>query len=329
MPQTGLAQVLRQLTPQKHPDLLVGTDSFDDAGVFRLSDELALVQTLDFFPPLVNDPYEFGRIAAANALSDVYAMGGEPLTAMNIVGFPDKELDYGVLVEILRGGADAVREAGAVLVGGHSVRDAEVKFGLSVTGRVHPDRIWTNASARPGDVLVLTKPLGSGVLCSAAKSGKMPESDLAEAIRVMRTLNRAARDAAAGAGVHACTDVTGFGLVGHVFEMAEGSDVTITLHAARVPLMARTLEFARQGVLTRTAKASAEHVGARLVVDPGVEEALAGVLMDAQTSGGLLLSLPADRAEALVQSLRAVATPCAAVVGEVMPTADVRVIVRP
>lgn len=329
MPQTGLTQVLRQLSPDRHPDLLVGTESFDDAGVFRLNDELAIVQTLDFFPPLVNDPYEFGRIAAANALSDVYAMGGEPLTALNIVGFPDKELDYAILVEILRGGADAVHEAGAVLVGGHSVRDAEVKYGLSVTGRVHPQRIWTNAGARPGDALVLTKPLGSGVLCSAAKSGKMPETNLAEAIRVMRTLNRAARDAALEMGIHACTDVTGFGLVGHAFEMAEGSNATITLYAGRVPLMARALELARQGVLTRASRTSVEHLGARLAIDPGVEEALAGVLMDAQTSGGLLLSLPENHADALIQALQAAQTPCAAIVGRVEPATDVRVRLSP
>src|SRR5262245_35681502 len=217
-----MAQVLRQLDRPSHPDLLVGTETFDDAGIFRIAPDLALVQTVDFFPPLIDDPFDFGRIAATNSLSDVYAMGGEPLTAMNIVGFPDKELSPDVLVAILRGGADVVREAGAVIVGGHSVRDAEVKYGLSVTGRVHPKRILTNAGARVGNRLVLTKPLGSGVLTSAAKSGKMPPEELGEAIRVMSSLNRPGRDAAIAIGVNACTDVTGFGLVGHAFEMAEG-----------------------------------------------------------------------------------------------------------
>jgi selenide,water dikinase len=309
--------VLRQIQPVRHPDLLVGTETCDDAGVFRLSDDLALVQTVDFFPPLVDDPYQFGRIAATNSLSDVYAMGGEPLTALNIVGFPDKELEYDVLVEILRGGGDVAREAGCVIVGGHSVRDAEVKYGLSVTGRVHPKRIWTNAGAKSGDRLVLTKPIGSGVLCSAAKAGRMPEEDLAEAIGVMATLNKGAREAGVEVGVNACTDITGFGLVGHAAEMAEGSDVTITLHAASVPLLKRTLEFARAGVLTRAANTTRQHLGAALFIDPRVEEALAGVLMDAQTSGGLLLSVPADRAEALVAGLKARGAPCAALIGEV------------
>ncbi len=327
-----MTQVLRQLAqslPPRHPDLIVGTETYDDAGVFRLSDDLALVQTVDFFPPLVNDPYDFGRIAAANALSDVYAMGGEPLTALNIVGFPDKELDFEVLGEILRGGATVCAAAGCTVVGGHSVRDAEVKFGLAVTGRVHPRRVWTNAGARPGDALVLTKPLGSGVLCSAAKSGKLPEEELSTAIGVMATLNRAARDAgvevitasagsAASSGpIHACTDVTGFGLVGHAFEMAVGSGATLVLYADAVPLLPRTLEFARLGVLTRAAKTTREHLGEKLLLDDAVEPALAGVLMDAQTSGGLLFSVAAEQAGALVAALERAGTPAAAIIGHV------------
>jgi selenide,water dikinase len=314
-----MAQVLRQLAPASHPDLLVGTSTFDDAGVFRISDDLALVQTTDFFPPLVDDPFEFGRIAAANALSDVYAMGGEPLTALNIVGFPDKELELDVLVAILRGGAEKVAEAGAVIVGGHTVRDAEVKYGLAVTGRVHPQKILTNASARPGDTLVLTKPLGSGILTSACKSGKLPPEQLREAIDVMTALNKAARDAAVAVGVSACTDITGFGLVGHAYEMAEGSNVSIVLSAGQVPLMQRTLQFARQGVLTRAAKTTRTYIGEKLAVDPRVEEPLAGVLMDAQTSGGLLLSVPAARCDALVDELRRRGATCAAIIGRVEP----------
>ncbi len=310
-------QVLRQLEPWQHPDLLVGTNTCDDAGVFRLRDDLALVQTTDFFPPLVDDPFAFGRIAAANALSDVYAMGGEPLTALNLVGFPDKTLPLEILVEILRGGADAVREAGAVIVGGHSIRDQEIKYGLAVTGVVHPQRILTNAGAKPGDVLVLTKPIGSGVLCSAAKSGKIPESDLAEAIRVMGALNRPGRDAAVRVGVNACTDITGYGLIGHAFEMADASNVTIVLEAAKVPLLSRTLEMARLGVLTRTHKTTQNFLGDRLATDPNVEPALAGVLADAQTSGGLLLSVPAERCDALLRELKTAGAICAAVVGRV------------
>ena len=285
--------------------------------MFRINDELALVQTTDFFPPLVDDPFAFGRIAAANALSDVYAMGGEPLTALNLVCFPDQVLPLDILVEILRGGGDAVREAGAVIVGGHSVRDSEIKYGLAVTGRVHPQRILTNAGARPGDQLVLTKPLGSGVLCSAAKANKLPPEDLAEAIRVMAALNKPGRDAAVKVGVNACTDITGFGLVGHAFEMAEGSNVTLVLEASKVPLLARTLEFARQGVLTRTHKATQVFLGDKLLVDAAVEPALAGVLMDAQTSGGLLLSVSAARCDALLSELRARDAICAATIGRV------------
>lgn len=319
-----MAQVLRQLAPVQHPDLLVGTSTFDDAGVFRIAPELALVQTVDFFPPLVDDPYDFGRIAAANALSDVYAMGGAPLTALNIVCFPDKELDTEVLVTILRGGADVCAQAGCVVVGGHSIRDAEVKYGLSVTGRVDPRRILTNAGAKPGDVLILTKPLGSGILTSAAKSGRIAPDDLAEAVRTMAALNRGASEAAVRAGVHACTDVTGFGLAGHAFEMAEGSDVTICIRADAVPLLPRTLEMARLGVLTRAAGSTRDYLGANLFIAPAVEEALAGVLLDAQTSGGLLLSVPQDRAAGLLAEL-CEASVIAAVVGEVLPPGEKRI----
>lgn len=325
MPQDGLMQVLRQLEPWHHPDLLVGTNTCDDAGVFRLRDDLALVQTTDFFPPLVDDPFVFGRIAAANALSDVYAMGGKPLTALNLVGFPDKTLPLEVLVEILRGGADAVREAGAVIVGGHSIRDQEIKYGLAVTGVVHPQRILTNAGARPGDVLVLTKPIGSGVLCSAAKSGKLPETDLAEAVGVMSALNRPGRDAAVKVGVNACTDITGFGLVGHAFELAEASNVTVVIEANRVPLLPRTLEMAHLGVLTRTHKTTQNFLADRLRIDPAVEPVLAGVLADAQTSGGLLLSVSAERSHALVSELTTAGAICATLVGHVERPSETRV----
>lgn len=324
-----MAQVLRQLKPASHPDLLVGTSTFDDAGVFRIAPDMALVQTVDFFPPLVDDPYDFGRIAAANALSDVYAMGGVPLTALNIVGFPDKELESDVLLEILRGGADICEEANCVVVGGHSVRDAEVKFGLAVTGRVHPNRILTNAGARPGDQLILTKPLGSGVLTSAAKSGKIPAADLNEAIRAMTALNRAASEIAVQIGVNACTDVTGFGLVGHLFELAEGSGVSVLLRSGAIPLLARTLEMARQGVLTRAAKSTREYLGDRLVVHPSVEDALAGVLLDAQTSGGLLLSVFAENADRIINELNAAGAICAVNIGEVVVARGPRVLIEP
>ena len=317
--------MLRQLEPFRHPDLLVGTGTCDDAGVFRLTDDCALVQTTDFFPPLVNDPFAFGRIAAANALSDVYAMGGTPLTALNLVAFPDKVLPLDVLVEILRGGADAVREAGAVIVGGHSIRDSEVKYGLAVTGRVHPQRILTNAGARPGDRLVLTKALGTGILCSAAKSAKIPEEALAPAIASMSALNRPGAEAAQAVGVHACTDITGYGLVGHAFEVADGSDVTIALDAAQVPLLDRTLELARAGVTTRAAKTARDYLGARLEIAPRLDETVVEILANAETSGGLLISVAAERCDALVAELKRRGALVAAVVGTVAPVSGVRV----
>lgn len=292
--------------------------------MFRINDELALVLTTDFFPPLVDDAYQFGRIAAANALSDVYAMGGQPLTALNLVGWPDRQLGYELLVEILRGGADAVAEAGAVIVGGHSVRDSEIKYGLAVTGRVHPRKILTNSGAQPGDRLVLTKPLGTGVLCSAAKSGKLPQSELAEAVRVMASLNQPGCAAALKVGVNACTDVTGFGLIGHAYEMAEASNVTITLHARRVPLLEHALELAYEGVMTRTAKTARQFLGQRLRLED-VDDALADLLADAQTSGGLLISVPSDRGDALAAELQAAGAICAAVVGQVAAPGDARV----
>ncbi len=302
----------------KDPNLLVGTEHFDDAGVYRLDDSTAIVVTVDFFPPLVDDAYAFGRIAAANSLSDIYAMGAKPLTALNIVGFPDKDVPVEVLGEILRGGAERVAAAGAVIAGGHSVRDSEIKYGLSVTGVVHPDRILTNGGAKPGDVLVLTKPIGSGILTTAAKAEKIGEADLTEAIEVMIDLNAGACEAALEVGVHAVTDITGFGLLGHAAEMAEASGVTIRLDAKSVPLMGRALELAHAGVLTRAHKSNLEYLGERLSVS-GVDETLVNVLADAQTSGGLLIAAAPDRAERLVAALRKRTTRAAAVIGRVEP----------
>ena len=298
-----MTQVLRQLPRVNDPNLLVGHDHFDDAGVFRLDDETALVQTLDFFPPPVDDAFTFGQIAAANALSDVYAMGGQPLTAMNIVGFPDKELPAEILGEILRGGQERVTAAGAVLVGGHSVRDTEIKYGLSVTGRVHPKKVITNAGAQAGDVLVLTKPIGVGTLTTAAKQDKIDEAGLAEAIALMTSLNKDAAEVMVQFGAHAATDITGFGLVGHAFEMADASGVAIRIDALRVPLLQRTLELAAAGVLTRAYKSCRAHLGERLVLE-GVDDVLCNVLCDAQTSGGLLISFAADVAQRAVDAMQ-------------------------
>ena len=314
-------QVLHDLPRSEHPDLLVGTNFFDDAGVFRLDKTTALVQTLDFFPPLVEDPFAFGQIAAANALSDVYAMGGEPLTVMNIVGYPDTELPIHLLGDILRGGHERVALAGAVVVGGHSVRDAEIKYGLSVTGRIDPNRILTNGGGQVGDVLVLTKPIGSGVLTGAAKGGKLNEDELAEVIDVMIHLNKGAKDAALATEANAVTDVTGFGLVGHAFEMAEASALTLEIKASAVPLIGRTLELARQHMVTRAHRSTLNHLGP-LLHQGDVEPALVNTLCDAQTSGGLLISVPAERADQLVAQLQDNNTPCAAIIGKTLPRAD-------
>ena len=304
----ALAQVLRDHPQVSDPNLLVGADLFDDAGVYRLDDTTAIVVTVDFFPPLVDDPYQFGRIAAANALSDIYAMGAKPLVALNIVGFPDTELPIEILGEILRGGAERATAAGTLIVGGHSVRDQEVKYGLSVTGLIHPERILTNAGACAGDVLVLTKPIGSGVLTSAAKGGMIPQEDLAETIDVMTDLNAGACAAmleiGAGAdGVHGVTDVTGFGLLGHAHEMASASKVTIEIDGSKVPLLTDALRFANMGIITRTHRTNLDFIGAGFACTCP-DEVLTNVLADAQTSGGLLISVTPEKADALIEALR-------------------------
>lgn len=304
-----------------HPDLLLGAEHFSDAGVYRLRPDLAIVQTTDFFPPLVDDPFTFGQIAAANSLSDCYAAGATPITCLNIVGFPDKDLPIEILSEILAGGANKVAEAGAVILGGHSVRDAEIKYGLAVTGTVHPDKFLSNAGAKPGDQLILTKPIGSGVMTSACKSGKISESDLAETIAIMIALNAAASRIAVEAGAHAVTDVTGFGLVGHAWEMASASGVTVELSAAAVPLIGPTLDLARGGVLTRAWKSTLASIGDRFST-ANVEEALVGVLADAQTSGGLLIAVAEADADGVVRRLQESGVPHAAVVGRITARGD-------
>ncbi len=298
------------------PNLLVGTDHFDDAAVYRIDDSTALVTTLDFFPPLVDDPYTFGRIAATNSLSDIYAMGGRPLTALNVVGFPDKELPGEILREILLGGGERVTAAGAVIAGGHSVRDTEIKYGLSVTGVIHPDRILTNSGAQAGDVLVLTKPIGSGVLTSAAKAKKIADSDLAEAIDVMVELNAGACDAMLEVGVHSVTDISGFGLIGHAHEMADASGVTIEIEADRVPLMKQVLTLAGKGILTRAHRSNLEYLADRFSAAE-TDETLVKVLADAQTSGGLLLAVSPDKTDRLVEALKRVEARTSAIIGRV------------
>ncbi len=297
--------------------MLAGTDGAEDAGIYQLSDELALVQTVDFFTPIVDDPRAFGQVAAANALSDVYAMGGRPITAMNVVGFPIATLGIEVLQQILAGGLDVLTEAGVALVGGHSVKDSEPKYGLSVTGVVHPARVMTNGALRPGDRLVLTKPVGTGVIGTATKRGKAEPRWIEESFQAMRALNRAASEVAVGHGVRACTDVTGFGLLGHLAEMVRASGVAATVFADAVPLLPGARAAAGAGLVPGGSKANRTHFGGWIGLDGGVDDATATLLFDAQTSGGLLMGVPADGIEDLVADLDARGCLAASVIGQV------------
>ena len=311
-----LAQLLDGIQVHRDPNLLVGFDKSDDASVYKLSDELALVQTVDFFPPIADDPYLFGQIAATNALSDVYAMGGEPKLCLNIMAVPET-MPREAVHDILRGGYDKVYEAGALITGGHSILDDEPKYGLAVTGFVHPEKMLTNAAARPGDVLVLTKPLGIGVLTSAGKAGLLTEETVAHMNRLMTTLNKSARDVMVRHRVHACTDVTGFGLLGHGFEMAQGSDVELHISVGSVDLLPEALEFARMGVLP--AGMYRNRTFAEPAVDAGtVETAVQDILFDPQTSGGLLMAVAPEDADALLAELAPV-VPSAQRIGTVSP----------
>jgi selenide,water dikinase len=310
------------------PNLLVGTETHDDAGVYRLTDELALVQTLDFFPPVVDDPFIYGQIAAANALSDIYAMGGTPRTALNLVGYPDDKLSLEWLGEILRGGAERCQASGTTIVGGHTVRDAEIKLGLSVTGIVHPQKIISNAGARPGDKLVLTKPLGTGFVTTAHKANACPEAVFELACASMVQLNDIGRDAMVAVGAHAATDITGFGLAGHAFEMAEGSQVTLVIHLSQLPLLAGAESLARRPYLTRASTTNASYVATSLRVEGKPEAVRLEFFYDAQTSGGLLISVPAERADALVANAQARGATATAIIGEVVARSDVALVVR-
>ena len=309
-----LAQLLEGIRVHHDPNLLVGFDKSDDASVYKISDELALVQTVDFFPPIADDPYLFGQIAATNALSDVYAMGGEPKLCLNIMAVPES-MPKDAVHQILRGGYDKVYEAGALITGGHSILDDEPKYGLAVTGFVHPDKMLTNSAARPGDVLVLTKPLGIGVLTSAGKADLLTEDTVAFMNRMMTTLNKAARDVMVRYRVHACTDVTGFGLMGHGFEMAQGSDVELTIDVSAIDFIPEAVEFARMGVLP--AGMYRNRSFAEAGVDVGeTEVAIQDLLFDPQTSGGLLMAVDPADADALLAELKP-AVPSAQRIGTV------------
>jgi selenide,water dikinase len=308
---------LGHLPPIIDPAVLVGTSTSDDAAAYRLDAQRAILQTLDFITPIVDDPYDYGQIAAANSISDIYAMGGRPLFALNIVCFPSKKIPLDVLGRILQGGADKAREAGISIIGGHSVEDAEPKYGLVVTGIAPPDRILTNAGARAGDVLILTKPIGSGILSSAWKREKLTPAGQAAVTRTMATLNRAAAESLEGLAVHALTDVTGFGLVGHLSEMMAGSSTTARISAGMVPLLDEAWSLAAAGVYPGGAKRNLEQFGSRIGWPVGSDDVLKVVLADPQTSGGLLISVAAEDASRLVERLQSANTLASAVIGEV------------
>lgn len=324
-----MAYVVKHLPEYPNERVLVGPKTFADAGIYKISDELALVETLDFFTPVVNSPYDYGQIAAANALSDVYAMGGKPLTAMNILCYPLKSLDKDILVEILKGGADKVNEAGATIVGGHTLQDSEIKYGLSVTGIIHPDKIVTNAGARPGEVLVLTKPLGTGLIISAIKNNKVFEGDEDLVTRSMCQLNKIASETMLEVGASSCTDITGFGLMGHAYEMAEASKVTLSFCAGRIPIFEGCKRYVGMGLIPGVSKLSKNYLKNDIRIDSSVQEELVDVLFDAQTSGGLLIALSKEKAEILCKRLREKGVLVASIIGEVCERREVSLVVTP
>lgn len=320
-----LAGVLGNLPKFCDPDLLVGTDTSDDAAVYKISENLALIQTLDFFTPVADDPYDFGQIAAANALSDVYAMGGEPKTALNIVAFP-KEMDTEILGEILKGGADKVLEAGAVLAGGHTIQDDTPKYGLSVTGFVHPAKFWKNYGAQTGDKLILTKPLGTGIVNTAIKADLVSEEAREAALRSMKTLNKYAAEILKKYTIHACTDVTGFGLGGHGTEMAEGSQKTLVIDTRSLPILPDVEEYASMGLIPGGAYRNREFAG-KAGYESSAELWREDLVFDPQTSGGLLAAVPAEEAEKLLAKLKGLNLLCA-VIGEVIDRKDYALLIR-
>ena len=308
--------------------MLVGLERADDAGVYKISDDLALIQTVDFLTPIVDDPYLFGQIAAANALSDVYAMGGVPKTAMNLIAFPAKELPISVLRTIIEGGLDKMREAGVVLVGGHTVEDPELKYGLSVTGFIRPDRVLTKRNLREGDSLLLTKPLGTGIIGTAIKGGMASKEITEKVTQSMATLNKVAAEVMEDFPVHACTDITGFGFLGHLAEMVVGSGYGVRIKAKDVPVFPEVFEYASMGLVPAGAYRNREFRESMVDFASSVDRTLQDVLFDPQTSGGLLISVSSERAEDLIKALKAKGVEIAVVVGEVIAEPKERIIVE-
>ena len=310
------------------PNLIVGMERADDAGVYKLSEDLAIIQTVDFFTPIVDDPYMFGQIAAANALSDVYAMGGKPLTAMNIVCFPIKTMDISVLREILKGGLEKMKEAGVTLVGGHSVEDSELKYGLSVTGVIHPSKVRTNVGAEAGDILILTKPLGTGIINTAIKAGMAKEESIEMVSNYMARLNRTASEVMQEIGARACTDITGFGLLGHAFEMIQGTGKGMIIHGSSVPIFPEAMSFAQMGLVPGGTYRNRDFRIHQVDIDPDISPYLLDILFDPQTSGGLLIAVPGEKAEKMVKRLKERGIDEAAIIGEVVNEPRERIAVK-
>lgn len=307
-------------------NLLVGISTSDDASVYKITDDIALVQTLDFFTPVVDDPYVYGQIAAANSLSDVYAMGGEPKLALNITCFPE-DLHKDIIKNILKGGHDKVREANAMIIGGHTVEDKEPKYGLSVTGFIHPKDVVTNCNAKPGDVLILTKPLGLGILNTGIKAGIVSEEGYKTAVHTMCELNKFSKDAMMKVGVNSCTDITGFGLLGHAYEMAKGSKVTIKFNSGSIPIIEEALSLAKMGIIPGGAYRNMEYIKDFVKISESVPQEIADCMFDPQTSGGLLISLEKEKSDLLLNELKNSSTPYA-LVGEVLEKQEFDIIVE-
>ena len=308
--------------------MIVGLDTSDDAGVLKLSDDLAIIQTVDFFTPVVDDPYSFGLIAAANALSDVYAMGGQPITAMNIIAFPVSTLDISVLKEALRGGLDKIKEAGALLLGGHSVEDEEFKYGLSVTGKVHPDKVLANRGGRPGDLLVLTKPLGIGIINTAIKGNIAGEDLVNRAVKIMSSLNRGPAEEFGDFHITACTDVTGFGLIGHACEMIDDNSAGIKLYKENIPVIPEAVEFAGMGIVPAGSMRNKKYREHQVEGINDIDPVMLDILFDPQTSGGLLIALPENEAHELVKRLKQKGIETAAIVGEFTDSSRGKILIR-
>jgi selenide,water dikinase len=327
--QEDLKRALAGLPRVIDPRVLVSSDTCDDAGVYKLSARTALVQSVDVFTPVVDDPYAFGEIAAANSVSDIYAMGGRPLTALSIVAFPIDRLSPRIMNRMLQGGIDKLREAGVVLLGGHSIKDREVKLGFAVTGVVHPDKMTVNSKARPGDVLILTKPLGTGTLSFARQIGRAPAEGLAEAERSMRELNRAAAQVMTAFGVTTATDITGFGLAGHLAEIAVQSGVEVEVYGASIPVFSGVIDLIREGIISGAVERNRDYASRFIKREKGAGEELETLLYDPQTSGGLLIAVRKSKAPLLLAALHKKGVPSAAVIGRVTRKAPPRIVLRP